>query len=196
VNEITPPGIVVEAQASLADLAKQINQEHQGCEQALRASVAHALKAGKLLLDAKARVPHGTWLPWLKANVAFPDRTAQAYMRVAKHWPTIEAKTQRAADLSFREALGLLRKVEEPPHPTPYSDMMEAFASMLMAQVPLGGIEKLVSERDKWDWEQMRLVTLPKMKQLLTELGSIIDALKRAAYPTAEQDLAGVAARN
>jgi hypothetical protein len=52
-------------------------------------------------------------LPWLKANVKFSERTAQAYMRVAKRWPELETKAQHVADLPYREALKCL--ADDPP---------------------------------------------------------------------------------
>jgi Protein of unknown function (DUF3102) len=109
---LNPPAIVVQADADLKHLAAQINEKHQACEQALRASVQHALDAGRLLIEAKKRVGHGNWLPWLKANVSVSARTAQAYLKLAKDWPAVEAKAQRVADLSFRDALSLLGKAD------------------------------------------------------------------------------------
>jgi hypothetical protein len=50
---------------SLADLAARINQEHEAAEAAIKRGAAHAMAAGDLLIEAKAQVPHGQWLPWL-----------------------------------------------------------------------------------------------------------------------------------
>lgn len=91
----------------LAELAGAVNAEHRRCETAIRESLAHALKAGELLIEAKKLLPHGEWAGWLVGNCEFSERTAQAYMRLARGWPEL-GKTQRVADLSFREAIGLL----------------------------------------------------------------------------------------
>jgi len=48
-------------QLALADLAERINAEHHAAEQALNAGLQHAMRAGELLLQAKAACPHGTW---------------------------------------------------------------------------------------------------------------------------------------
>jgi hypothetical protein len=48
-------------------------------------------------------------LPWLAAHCTVSERTAQAYMRLARMWAELAAANpQRAADLSLREALMLL----------------------------------------------------------------------------------------
>jgi hypothetical protein len=91
----------------LAELAEQINAEHSACEAAIRDSLAHAKTCGELLIQAKQLVAFGDWNNWLMENFAGSCRTAQAYMRIAKHWPKIEAKAQRVAELSFRQALRL-----------------------------------------------------------------------------------------
>ena len=49
----------------LDDLAERINAEHDQAEAAFKTSLSHAMKAGVLLAEAKAAVPHGEWLPWL-----------------------------------------------------------------------------------------------------------------------------------
>jgi hypothetical protein len=90
----------------LEALASRINAEHRACEEALKTGLRHALAAGELLLEAKGRIKHGDWGAWIRDNFEGSERTAQAYMKVARELPGLEgAKTQRVADLSFREAL-------------------------------------------------------------------------------------------
>jgi hypothetical protein len=91
---------------NLSELAKRIDAEHRECERSLKAGLEHALKAGQLLLEAKATVGHGEWLSWLEKNCHVPERLAQKYMRVARELPKLDAaNTPRVADLSFRQAL-------------------------------------------------------------------------------------------
>jgi hypothetical protein len=80
------------AVATLAELAVEINAEHGQVETALRDGVAHAKRAGVLLLEAKARVPHGNWLSWLEQNCKTTSRTAQRYMQLADRWDEIVSK--------------------------------------------------------------------------------------------------------
>jgi hypothetical protein len=95
---------------SLTDLAARIKAEHEAVGDALKNSVRHAIAAGELLIEAKAQLKHGTWLPWLKDHCGVTARSAQAYMRVAR---TLGAalngpNAKRVADLSFRDSLQLL----------------------------------------------------------------------------------------
>jgi hypothetical protein len=87
----------------LPTLAEEINEAHELAMQHASAAVMHGVKVGQLLLEAKDTVPHGKWLPWLRENVAFSERTAQAYMRVADKTPP-EIRNG-AADFSLRKAL-------------------------------------------------------------------------------------------
>jgi hypothetical protein len=97
---------------ALTQLAQQINAEHAAAETALRAGLEHARAAGNLLAQAKTQVGHGQWVPWLKANVRFSVRTAQAYMRVAERWHELESKAQPVALLTFKDALTALAEPE------------------------------------------------------------------------------------
>ena len=55
--------------SALVSLASDINREHQFAFGKAREALEHARRAGELLIQAKAGVPHGEWLPWLAANV-------------------------------------------------------------------------------------------------------------------------------
>jgi hypothetical protein len=85
-----------------AKAAAQINAEHENAERAIRSGIEHAIRAGELLVQAKRHVAHGGWLDWVKENVSFSERLAQAYMRLARL--PIE-KRNAVADLPLREAL-------------------------------------------------------------------------------------------
>ena len=68
------------------------------------------MAAGDLLIEAKAQVKHGQWLPWLSDHVQISERTAQLYIRLAKNRAEIEkAKSaMHVADLTLNEAAALL----------------------------------------------------------------------------------------
>ena len=102
---------------ALADLARQINAEHEACHAAMRASVEHAVRAGVLLIEAKAGLPHGEWAGWIDAHCEFSDRTARAYMRLAKELPKLdEEKRQHVAEMPLREALVSIADPERKDH--------------------------------------------------------------------------------
>jgi hypothetical protein len=88
---------------ALQDLAGRINEAHRQVELHAAAALEKAREAGDLLLDAKGKVGHGRWLPWLAENVCCSERTAQIYMRVAKHWRWIDRHPRRE-QLTLREA--------------------------------------------------------------------------------------------
>ncbi len=106
---------------ALNALADRINAEHEACHASMQKGLEHALKAGTLLLEAKAGLPHGEWLPWLGKNCPdISERTAQRYMRLAENLDDLGAKSATVADLTMRaaeEALTTSRGVEgnDPP---------------------------------------------------------------------------------
>jgi hypothetical protein len=87
----------IEASNSLTDLAARIKAEHEACISALQRGLEHAVAAGELLLEAKALIPHGQWLPWLREHAYIPERTAQRYMKIA---PWAADKSDKMADLT------------------------------------------------------------------------------------------------
>jgi hypothetical protein len=98
---------------TLTRLAASIRVEHEAAERHARSAVEHAIRAGELLIEAKAQVAHGEWLPWLAEN--FPARpvTAQRYMRLAVNASRV---THLDEAESIREALAVL--AEPKPKPT------------------------------------------------------------------------------
>lgn len=91
----------------LALLASEIRQtastveeyEKIGLEALGRLRVAAAIKAGKLLLSAKEKVPHGQWQIWLKENVSeLSQSTACRWMKLAE-----EQKLSALIDLENRK---------------------------------------------------------------------------------------------
>ena len=62
------------------------------------------LGIGQRLLEAKAILPHGEWLPWLTERVEFSERQAQRFMKLAQEWSNPTA----LSDLGATKALALL----------------------------------------------------------------------------------------
>ena len=62
------------------------------------------LGIGQRLVEAKALLPHGEWLPWLTEQVEFSERAAQNFMRLSREW----SNPQALADLGATKALTLL----------------------------------------------------------------------------------------
>jgi N6-adenosine-specific RNA methylase IME4 len=97
-----------EASNSLTDLAARIRREHEAAAGRFKLALQHAMAAGALLIEAKAQLSHGQWLPWLRDYCRVPERTAQLYMRLAEH----EFEIRNVAD-SVRGAITLINKKEK-----------------------------------------------------------------------------------
>ena len=89
----------------LATLANEINDLHDRATEAARTTVEHARECGERLIQAKAQVVHGGFLPWLEANCRVKPRQAQKFMKLARDWPAIEAKCASNAHLTIDEVL-------------------------------------------------------------------------------------------
>lgn len=103
--------MTTEVAQGLAGLAVHVRQAHFEVQDHGRATVAAAMKAGALLIEAKAQTGHGEWLPWLE-RTGVPQRSAHVYMRLARELPN----SQHAADFgSIREALAYLSAGDADP---------------------------------------------------------------------------------
>ena len=59
---------------------------------------------GNGLIEAKGKLNHGEWLPWLTENVGYSEKQAENYMKIARNY----SNPQLVADLGMRKALSLL----------------------------------------------------------------------------------------
>jgi hypothetical protein len=96
----------IERSNYLPDLAARINEGHEAVVAFVRGGLERAIDTGNDLIEAKCLVNmHGKWLPWLQANCpSLPVRTAQHYMRLAKHQDEIRS----VAHLTVNEASALI----------------------------------------------------------------------------------------
>lgn len=62
------------------------------------------IQIGQRLIEAKAAIPHGGWLPWLSEQVHYSERTAQRLMKIARDCSNPTA----LSDLGATKALALL----------------------------------------------------------------------------------------
>lgn len=107
----------------LADLAAKANAQHEFCLASANTAIQHARDCGQALIEAKSLCRHGTWQQWLRDNFRGSARTARVCMRIARHWPEIEAKRQSSAVLSIDQALRLIAdssdsEEDDQPDPT------------------------------------------------------------------------------
>lgn len=97
----------VEGSNYLAELRDRLKDEHAAVAKALKTSLKHALTAGDILIEAKARLKHGEWLPWI-ASCGLSVRTAQRYMSLARNRPEIEAQIRHVSYLDIAGALAMI----------------------------------------------------------------------------------------
>ena len=109
------------------------------------------LEIGKRLIEAKAQLQHGEWLPWLRDNVDISEDSAQRYMKIAREW----SNTDSLRYLNLSKALKLVEL--EPAE-------REAF---MAEKHDVGGEEKTVYE-----------MTIKELKESLKARESEIERLK------------------
>lgn len=95
---------LVSSKSELQTMAVAINELHTQVLLHTRSALESAKASGELLLQAKALLPHGQWLPWLEENCQVSPRQAQRYMQVADRWEAI-AKNDAASYLTIDEAI-------------------------------------------------------------------------------------------
>jgi hypothetical protein len=110
---MTAPDTDISISNSLADLAHRIKAEHEAVGHAMKRGLGHAIAAGEMLIEAKSRLAHGQWLPWLD-SCGVSERLAQRYIRLARNRAVIEANPTPVSDLGIRGALDLLSVPREP----------------------------------------------------------------------------------
>jgi hypothetical protein len=82
-DPIHPPAIV-RFQADLRILVNQAKADFQAGMACLTRGPEHFRRLGETLLEIKAIVGHGHWLPTLRDRLPFSERQAQKYMQLAK----------------------------------------------------------------------------------------------------------------
>lgn len=105
---------------------EQINLEHRLANSKASEAVQHATNCGLMLLQVKASLNHGEWLPWLKQQqesgaIGFSQPTASKYMKLAANYnrdfnltvaPSIRAALELLSDKEPEAEQGTLLDVE------------------------------------------------------------------------------------
>ena len=97
ISRFAQTGQTPSTERSIGDITSEILRLKQDAGNAI-------LGIGQRLIEAKAMLPHGEWLPWLTEQVEFSERTARNFMRLAREWTNRQALT----DLGAAKALTLL----------------------------------------------------------------------------------------
>jgi hypothetical protein len=106
------------AKTPLDTLVAEIKSEHAEFLSTSRRTLEQAIVLGKKLKKLKKQVGHGKWLSWLPEHIPeISDRSAQDFMRLARHEEKLFAKSAVAADLTIAAAVALTRKPKKPRDP-------------------------------------------------------------------------------
>ncbi|MDF2855746.1 MAG: hypothetical protein K0Q87_1597 [Neobacillus sp.] len=84
-------------------------------DQTKRVFLQNSIDIGKRLIEAKEKVPHGSWGTWLEENVNYSQRTANQIMQIYEEYgigqtsiENINADSQTFANLGYSQAVALL----------------------------------------------------------------------------------------
>jgi hypothetical protein len=148
-----------------------------------RSSCEHAIRAGELLIEAKAALRHGEWLPWLSSNFRGSPRSAQTHMRLARH-----PNAKQLAHLGVEAALSLIadatdkptaRRRQPPPHGESELSRLAHVAQNDARGLDEGALAPLVAALT--DPERRRL--LADLSQATAKLDAIAKRIKRPRQP-------------
>lgn len=131
-------------------LASEIKLAHRAAREAAQTSLERAIEAGERLIEAKGLVKHGGWLPWLKEVCDLSERSAQVYMRLARHKDVAKTKSAAAADLTIRAAV---KELTEPKWPNKLSELARA-----MVPIPMSGCVKIALRENAAGWDEIWIV--------------------------------------
>jgi hypothetical protein len=89
------------------EYAAKINAAHHAAYGNAQKAIEKAAECGRLLIEAKAAVGHGDWLPWLAANTEISPRQCQRYMQLAERWG--EVKYDAKTHLTLTDAIKAIK---------------------------------------------------------------------------------------
>jgi hypothetical protein len=100
------------AKTQLETIAAEVRQEVQKLNVSVRTALAHAVRVGQLLLQAKREFQRGSWERWVRKECEVGPRQAQKFMQLARHHDKLnEEDVGWMNKLTINEALARLRKI-------------------------------------------------------------------------------------
>nr|WP_325213183.1 DUF3102 domain-containing protein [uncultured Oscillibacter sp.] len=103
------------------------------------------LGIGDRLIEAKAMLSHGEWLPWLEDRVEFSVRTANNFMRLSREW----RNSQALANLGATKALTLLALPPDERETFMAENHLVDGAEKTVIDMTSRELEKAIRERDE-----------------------------------------------
>lgn len=121
--------IILPNELTLPEIEERLDQEFETFLSSARTTVEAAWRGGGLLLQAKGRLPHGEFTPWIMARTRLSPRSARVWMRINLEVPEtavtavksiqgclklLTTTNKEVPDYSARDAKLLARAAELP----------------------------------------------------------------------------------
>ena len=127
---------MTELPAERSEAATEIARLHGEVESAIRTSLEKAMRIGELLVETKANLGHGRFLPWVEANLPFTDRTARSYMRI--HRDRDRLKSESVSNLT-----GAYKLLSTPHGDSPDEIPIDGIDIGVRGRIELGDLQSL-----------------------------------------------------
>jgi hypothetical protein len=102
---------IIVASLPLETLAEMANEAAELAERDMVSALQRAHDCGRYLVAAKAQIPHGQWMQWVRVNFDRELRTASRYMQIAEAFPS---RSMLDGVVSVRHAMRLIAQDSEP----------------------------------------------------------------------------------
>jgi len=102
---------IIVAALPLETLAEMANEAAELAERDMVSALQRAHDCGRYLVAAKAQIPHGQWMQWVRVNFDRELRTASRYMQIAEAFPS---RGMLDGVVSVRHAMRLIAQDSEP----------------------------------------------------------------------------------
>jgi hypothetical protein len=147
----TPAAEAMSLPTWLADKAAEINAVVATALDQSRSSVKGFRRAGELLLQVKSRCRHGEWSRWLVAMCPdISERSAQMYMKVARHCIDHPSRAAELETLPLRTALARIAQPSQRRRSTPpkrVSALLRAIHRFRKTRIPTAHCRNSMSLR-------------------------------------------------
>jgi hypothetical protein len=156
----------------LEPLADEIRRHHKAVERHARSMVAEGVAAGEKLIEAKARLRHGEFLPFVR-RCGISPRSAQLYMKLARGKCETDAHLEEA--VTIREALEMLgggreKKKKGEPRPKAWDWFFKGSDHPPLCYPPVYSRSVAVEEAERVLREQLRLCVGVRDGELVAQL--------------------------
>lgn len=159
-------------------LADQVRASAQRIKEKVKRTIENIIEVGKELLAVKKALPHGHFLPWLKAEFGWTERTARNFMAVAERFGP---KTEMISDLQITPTAAYALAAPSAPDEARQAAIERAEAG---ERITKGVAENILTKFRKRARRKGRTITADEMgKRLFNALErykELCDAEKRA----------------